>query len=97
MNVAEKKQPDRWRCCITGCNPKLIGYEVALKHKKTTGHRIARWPVRSADGAVAARERNRNGYYDKYNVGAKSAVVRLGYGSDDDYGDDDFRGGDYGG
>ena len=31
-DMAEKKQKDRWRCCITGCNPKLFGYDAALKH-----------------------------------------------------------------
>lgn len=97
MSASKQKQKDRWRCCITGCNPKLFGYDAALKHKKATGHRIARWPVRSAAGAAMARERNRNGYYDKYNVGAKSAVVRLGHDSNDDHGEDDCHGGDFGG
>ena len=78
-DMAEKKQKDRWRCCITGCNPKLFGYDAALKHKKATGHRIARWPVRSAAGAAMARERTRNGYYDKYNVGAKARSIRPGF------------------
>lgn len=74
--MAEKEQKDRWRCCITGCNPKLFGYEAALKHKTDTGHRIARWPVRSAEGQAMARARNRSGYYDKYNVGPKARPAR---------------------
>lgn len=67
---------ERWRCCVTGCNPRLTG-TTALQHKAETGHRVARWPVRSAEGKRRARERNRTGYYDKYNVGAKSRNARI--------------------
>lgn len=71
------KNADRWRCCITGCNPKLPGEQHAIKHKLETGHRIARWPVRSPEGKRKARERNRNGYYDKYSVGEKPRSARI--------------------
>lgn len=75
-NMTKNTQQDRWRCCITRCNPKLIGYPAALEHKQETGHRIARWPVRSAYGKAQAHLRGVTGYYDKYNVGAKSAFAR---------------------
>lgn len=91
--MTEKAQPDRWRCLAVGCNPKLIGQPAAASHKAETGHRVAKWPVRSAEGRRRARARNRSGYYDRYNVGAKSYPSRLG---SDDHGDDDFHGGDYG-
>lgn len=65
----------RWRCLAAGCNPKL-NEATAVAHKESTGHRVAKWPVRSAAGKAKARERNRSGYYDKYNVGAKSASAR---------------------
>lgn len=66
---------DRWRCLTTGCNPRLTE-ATAQDHKAETGHRVARWPVRSAEGQRRARRRNKTGYYDKYNVGAKSAAAR---------------------
>ena len=73
----DKPQPDRWRCLITGCNP-VLNETTAAEHKAATGHRVARWPVRSARGKRLARERNQSGYYDKYNVGDKSYERRLG-------------------
>lgn len=63
---------DRYRCCITGCNPKLIGEAAATEHRTETGHRTAKWPVRSEAGKAKARARNQSGYYDKYNVGHKA-------------------------
>lgn len=80
------KNKNRWRCLITGCNPKLYGEQAANEHKAETGHRVAKWPVRSPEGKRRSRLRNKTGYYDKYNVGAKSAAVRLGRPSLDDYG-----------
>lgn len=72
----DRVQADRWRCVVKGCNPVLIGEEAANKHRDERGHRIAKWPVRSEAGKAKAKARSRNGYYDKYNVGAKSAIVR---------------------
>ena len=72
----EIDQVNRWRCCITGCNPKLFSKDAADNHKNQTGHRIAKWPIRSAEGKRKASQRNRTGYYDKYNVGYKSAGAR---------------------
>lgn len=71
-----KNNANRFRCTVVGCNPKLYGENAAEAHKKATGHRTAKWPVRSAEGERRARQRNKNGYYDKYNVGDKSAVAR---------------------
>lgn len=48
---------DRHRCLTVGCNPKLKNRAAAEQHKEQTGHRIARWPKRSAEG-----ERNREQY-----------------------------------
>lgn len=67
---------NRFRCVVTGCNPKLFGPEAADSHSAETGHRTAKWPVRSKEGEQKAQKRNRTGYYSKYNVGAKSAYVR---------------------
>lgn len=67
---------DRYRCLTTGCNPVLYGEEQAHEHKESTGHRTAKCPVRSAAGRRKERERQKNGYYDKYNVGAKSYGAR---------------------
>ncbi len=82
--MSERDQTNRWRCCVTGCNPKLIGEPAAERHRTDTGHRIAKWPIRSAEGKRRARARNRSGYYDKYNVGEKSRAARF----------DDIPGGD---
>lgn len=59
---------NRYRCLTSGCNPKLYGENSASKHSEDYGHRTAKWPVRSTEGKRKAEERNRNGYYDKYNV-----------------------------
>ncbi len=67
---------ERMRCLTVGCNPILKNRPIAEQHAEQTGHRIAKWPVRSAEGKRRARVRNRTGYYDKYNVGAKSAEAR---------------------
>lgn len=93
--MAERNQHNRWRCTVVGCNPKLIGQERADRHVAETGHRVAKWPIRSPEGKAKARQRNRSGYYDQYNVGEKSAVARglvsVGYADDDldRYDDDD--------
>jgi len=47
----------RWRCLTVGCNPKLRGHN-AQQHAEQTGHRVAKWPVRSAAGKQKQRERN---------------------------------------
>lgn len=67
---------DRWRCLQTGCNPLLKNEKQGATHKEKTGHRVAKWPVRSAKGISKADKRNKSGYYDKYNVGEKSAAAR---------------------
>lgn len=67
---------DRYRCLTAGCNPVLYGEEQAYEHKASTGHRTAKWPVRSQAGRQKERRRQKNGYYDKYNVGYKSYGAR---------------------
>jgi hypothetical protein len=74
--MAEKDQTDRWRCTVAGCNPVLVGEASADAHRDDKGHRIAKWPIRSKAGKKKAVVRNRTGYYDKYNVGAKSYEER---------------------
>lgn len=74
--MGERNQPNRRRCLTAGCNPVMHGDAAAAAHTAETGHRTAKWPQRSAAGKAKARERNRNGYYDKYNVGEKSAEAR---------------------
>lgn len=74
--MAEKDQTNRWRCCVTGCNPKLIGKDAAEAHVAESGHRIAKWPIRSAEGKRKAAIRNKTGYYRQYNVGEKSPAAR---------------------
>ncbi len=49
----------RWRCLVRGCNPGLWSESLALKHRAETGHRVARWPVRSPEGELKQRERYR--------------------------------------
>lgn len=71
----DRPQPKRWRCLATGCNP-VLDEDTATAHKAGTGHRVAKWPVRSAEGKRRSRERNTSGYYDRYNVGEKSAEAR---------------------
>lgn len=73
--MAEKEQPKRWRCLTAGCNPVLIELTADL-HRHETGHSVAKWPVRSTKGKAKAALRNATGYYDKYNVGAKSYAAR---------------------
>lgn len=68
---SELARIERWRCMQKGCNP-VLDQATAAEHNDATGHRVAKWPVRSADGQAKADERNRTGYYDRYNVGAKS-------------------------
>lgn len=74
---------DRWRCLTVGCNP-VLDEAAAEQHHDKTGHRVAKWPVRSPEGKRRAKIRNRTGYYDRYNVGAKSAEAR-GLDSDESY------------
>lgn len=66
INDAELVEAERWRCLATGCNPPLTQV-LAVQHAASTGHRVAKWPKRSAAGEAKARERNRTGYYRKYN------------------------------
>lgn len=71
-----KKRVDnskRYRCLVSGCNPLLIDKDAADKHKGSTGHRVAKWPVRSTEGEKKAKERNKNGYYKKYNKNSRSS------------------------
>lgn len=74
--MAEKKQADRWRCTTVGCNP-VLNEVTAEAHKDDTLHNVAKWPVRSKAGKKKAFERNKSGYYDKYNVGQKSYEARV--------------------
>jgi hypothetical protein len=74
--MAERKQPNRRRCLTAGCNPVLHGQDQADDHTTATGHRTAKWPVRSPEGRRRANVRNQTGYYDRYNTGTKSAEAR---------------------
>lgn len=74
--MTEKKQTMRWRCTTVGCNPTLDEI-TAEDHKDATLHNVAKWPVRSNSGKKKAAARNKGGYYDKYNVGAKSYEARV--------------------
>lgn len=74
--MSERDQHNRWRCTVTDCNPVMRSIEAMERHRAETGHRTAKWPIRSAAGKAKARQRNRTGYYDKYNGGAKSAEAR---------------------
>ena len=47
----------RWRCLQVGCNPKLRAHN-AHQHAEATGHRVAKWPVRSEAGKAKQRARN---------------------------------------
>lgn len=73
--MSERAQPKRWRCLSTGCNP-VLDEAAAAAHRESTGHRVARWPRRSAEGQRRAAVRNRTGYYDQYNAGAKAPEAR---------------------
>lgn len=75
----------RQRCTVVGCNPILPSETAAEEHAATTGHRTAKWPVRSPEGTRKARERNRTGYYDKYNVWAKSSRRAIDYYEPEDH------------
>lgn len=79
MYMSEKNQAKRWRCLSSGCNP-VLNEEEAISHNAESGHRVAKWPVRSEAGKQKARKRNKTGYYSKYNVGDKSYVNRVGNG-----------------
>lgn len=54
---------NRMRCLQVGCNPKLKGESIAAQHSQDTGHRVAKWPVRSATGKAKQGERNRISHY----------------------------------
>lgn len=91
--MPERDQRNRWRCTVVGCNPVMRDTKTREDHVSETGHRVAKWPIRSAAGKRKARNHNRSGYYDKYNIGAKSPEVRFGDRGDDDghaFGEDDF-------
>jgi hypothetical protein len=75
LRLAQLVSAERWRCTVTGCNP-VIDEAGATKHRDTTGHRVAKWPKRSAEGERKAQLRNQTGYYDKYNRGEKSPENR---------------------
>lgn len=88
--MSERDQTNRWRCTVAGCNPVMKSLEAMEAHQAEAGHRTAKWPIRSPEGKAKARRRNKTGYYDKYNVGAKSAEARglvrgCGYDSRTDY------------
>lgn len=90
--MTERNQHNRRRCTVVGCNPVMHGDWEAAKHTLGTGHRTAKWPIRSPEGKAKARIRNRTGYYDKYNVGEKSPEARGLVRGDGEYafGEDDF-------
>lgn len=71
--MPEGDQHNRWRCTVVGCNPILKSQETMESHRAETGHRVAKWPIRSAAGKLKAKARNQSGYYDKYNIGIKAA------------------------
>jgi ribosomal protein S4 len=82
----------RWRCLTVGCNPVLYGQDQADDHVTAhTGHRVAKWPVRSQEGHRRARKRNQTGYYDKYNVGPKDLRYRLQNDTEADDGFDNLE------
>lgn len=70
----------------------MLSVEVMESHQAETGHRTAKWPIRSAERKRRARVRSRSGYYDKYNVGEKERGVRFDEipGGDTAFGEDDF-------
>lgn len=83
---------ERWRCLKTGCNPKLWGEDAADEHLNATGHRVAKWPVRSAEGHRKQRERNAE-------VSRARKQERRWDQREADHadGEPDFLGGDFGG
>lgn len=90
--MTERNQRNRWRCTVVGCNPVMLNLEMMEMHQAETGHRTAKWPIRSPEGKAKARVRNRTGYYDKYNVGEKSPEARglVRGGGEYSFGEDDF-------
>lgn len=69
VDFASEKKVDnsqRYRCLTVGCNPQLFNEKTAQDHALAQGHKVAKWPVRSAAAQAKAKERNRNGYYKKY-------------------------------
>lgn len=87
----ERVTVERWRCCTTGCNPQL-NQDNAHAHSAETGHRVAKWPVRSEAGIKLEQERNRTGYHRKYGRGFdRTNDVHAAHG------EDDFQGGDHDG
>lgn len=79
--MAEKKQHNRWRCMMKGCNPYLIGEDQAQEHRDEhsedeTPHNVYKYPIRSEHGEKLAQERNKSGYYDQWNHGEKSLENR---------------------
>lgn len=52
-----RRTSDRWRCLTVGCNPTLKSQRIAEQHRDQTGHRIARWPVRSEEGKRKQHDR----------------------------------------
>lgn len=73
-----RKKPERWRCLTVGCNPVLKHQKVAEQHRDQTGHRIARWPVRSADGHRKQRERNQRVWEERREALGLSGDALLG-------------------
>lgn len=90
--MAERDQHNRWRCTVAGCNPVMKSEQACDAHIAETGHRTAKWPIRSKAGKRKAQRRNQTGYYDKYNVGAKSLVARgiSPHAGEMAFGEDDF-------
>ena len=70
ISESKEKNKTRHRCLVAGCNPYLENAEKATEHKNKTGHRTAKWPVRSKEGKRLAKERINGNYYKKYR-GAK--------------------------
>ena len=70
ISESKEKNKTRHRCLVAGCNPYLENAEKAAEHKNKTGHRTAKWPVRSEEGKRLAKERINGNYYKKYR-GAK--------------------------
>lgn len=70
ISESKEKNKTRHRCLVAGCNPYLENAEKATEHKNKTGHRTAKWPVRSEEGKRLAKERINGNYYKKYR-GAK--------------------------
>ena len=65
MDERQKSAMERWRCLAVGCNPKLRAHN-AQQHAEAKGHRVAKWPVRSAAGEAKQSARNRLNPYRPY-------------------------------